>query len=152
MLNGNFRKRLFSAVLLGILTIFFCLVLADGIIGMEAWDFYGRDELILPGRIFFFVCIIGLPVLFSIWTRPQYTLINLPLYYILFFPINAFFSNVNLFRDRYLTHFFMNQSGFDLTPDWVDALITALTFFVIEFFVMSVVCLIRFAWRKIRGK
>lgn len=150
MLNGNICKRLSSGVLLGTLTIFFCLVLADGIIGMDAWYFYDRDALILPGRIVFFVFILGLPILFSQWTRPQYTLINLPLYFILFFPVEAFFDNVNLYRDEHLRGLFMSDGGFDFTPDWSDALITAVVFFGIEFVVLTVACLVRFAWRKAR--
>ena len=148
MLNEKFRKRLLSAVLLGVLTVLFCLVLADGIIGMNAWESYRRDALILPGGIVFFVSIVGLPILFSRWTSPLYTLVNIPVIYVLFFPVEALFDNVDLYRDPDLMLFFLLDGSFDFMPDWLDALLVAVVFFVIEFIVMAAACLVRFVWRK----
>ena len=147
---GTFLKQLSFAFLLGILTILCCLILADGIIGMDAWYFYARDLVILPGRIVFWIFIIGLPVVFSKWTRPVYTLINLPLFYSLYFPVKACFDHVDIYWHEDRRSLFMYKGGFDFFPVEFNACMMAVVFFAIEFIVLIIACRKRLHGGKVK--
>ena len=147
MLNRIFSRKRKLSMLMAVLTISFCLILADGIIGISAP--YNRETITLPGRIVFWAFLIGLPVVFSIWISPVDTFINIPVFYLLYFPVQMFFAKNNLYLDRRMRGFFMNQGGFDVTPPWLDGILTTVIFFVIQFATMCAVILIRFLGKKL---
>ena len=83
------------ALLLGLLTVYFCLYLADGVFGMQglkSTEFLGDSIWYGPvfeksvdrdnqtGAVIFWVFAIGLPLLFSRWISWRDTLVNYWLY------------------------------------------------------------------------
>jgi len=88
-MRTQWKQGVLWALLMGVLTVLFCLVLADGVLHMNGWS---GGQNTLPGRIVFWVFLVGLPLLF--WKKVQWrhTLINLALYFLLYFPVSAFFG------------------------------------------------------------
>ena len=89
------RNRTFLAVLMGLLTTFFCLYLADGVFGMQGLkitEFVGESPWSGPiynksvdrnnqiGSAVFIVFAIGIPLLFSHWIGFRDTFVNALLY------------------------------------------------------------------------
>ena len=118
--------RFLYAILLGIATLFFCVILSDGILNM-------RQNAV--GVIIFWVSIVSLPIVAKKYVKWLYTLINLPLYFVLYFPISAYQWNGG---GRY----FFQNGGFIAFPNWVNALLTAFILWVLESVVYTIVSLI----------
>jgi len=83
-------KQLFLALMLGLLTAYFCLYLADGVFGVQGLkqteyigEYMGLPEYSKTvdrdnqtGAVIFWVFVIGLPFLFSRWLSWRDTLVN----------------------------------------------------------------------------
>lgn len=91
--NRQLLKKILLALLMGVLTVFFCVYVADGLFGIHGmkkakevwrngeWDtvfWFDRDWRI--GTVIFWAFIIGLPVVFSRWIGWWHTLVNYLLY------------------------------------------------------------------------
>ena len=98
------RKKLINSCFMGLLTVIFCLVIADGILGTDghavtrgplfsnhayAGTYDPNDG---TGLLFFWISIIAITVLFVPRLEWRYTWVNLPVYFILWFPASAVFG------------------------------------------------------------
>lgn len=128
------------AALMGALTMFFCLYVADGIFNAQAsypiW--WTKNLPKQASQIIFFVFIIGLPLLFWKKVKWRHTLVNLPLYYGLY---------ILIYHICGLNHgyYFLNSGGFiSFGPEFNGAIIAPM-FWIIQSFVY-LGCLI---WRSL---
>lgn len=81
-MNCKNRNICFAyGMIMGVLTIFLCLVVADDIFGLNAPP--ARSQI---GHPIFWVSLIGLPLLFYKLVPWRYTLLNIPLYFLLILP------------------------------------------------------------------
>ena len=95
MMKNLLKNRIFIALLMGLLTLIFCLYLPDGIFGMQGLkqtEYVGESPVIGPiykysvdrdnqiGAAVFFAFAIGIPLLFSRWISFRDTFINALLY------------------------------------------------------------------------
>ena len=78
--QGIFKKWLWAGVM-GILTILLCLIVSDDLLGLNSPP--ARSQM---GHYVFWVSLIGLPLLFYKFVSWRYTLLNIPLYFLLYFP------------------------------------------------------------------
>lgn len=123
-------KPFLWAALMGGLTMFFCLYVADGIFNAHM-NHYPWWRQILPRQdstIIFFVFIIGLPLLFRKKVRWRHTIVNLPLYYYLYILI----YNICGLNHGY---FLLNSGGFISFGPEVNGAIVAPIFWGIQSFV-----------------
>ena len=79
--HGIFKKWLWAGVM-GILTILLCLIVSDDLLGLNSPP--ARSQM---GHYVFWVSLIGLPLLFYKFVSWRYTLLNIPLYFLLYFPV-----------------------------------------------------------------
>ena len=93
MKSTNWKTGLICAVIMGVLTTFLCLIVADGIIGLNYPP--ARKHIGYVGAAVFWFGMIALPLIFHKWVKWRYTLMNLPLYYLLYFPIYEAFGPVS---------------------------------------------------------
>ena len=77
--QGIFKKWLWAGVM-GILTILLCLIVSDDLLGLNSPP--ARSQI---GHYVFWVSLIGLPLLFYKFVSWRYTLLNIPLYFLLCF-------------------------------------------------------------------
>ena len=103
-LNETYKPWI-RAVVMGILTVVFCLVIADGILGTDGHmltrgplfsnePFAGTyDPNDGTGLVFFWVSILAITALFVLRLPWRYTWVNLVLYFVLWFPVSAAFGN-----------------------------------------------------------
>lgn len=133
------KKSIVNAVIMGITTSLMCLVLADGILGLNRYG--GSVGRGIPGAVVFWVFLIGLPLLFSRWTKWRYTLIDLPIYFLLYFPLAEFFGYK-------WNHELLRRNGLFYFPDWCNALLVAVMFFIVQSFVFLVYNIIVYFLKK----
>ena len=124
--------RFLYAIILGIATLFFCVILSDGILNM-------RQSAV--GVIVFWVSVLSLPIAAKKFVQWRYTIINLPLYYVLYFPISAYPWNGG---GRY----FFQNGGFIAIPDWAGALLMAFLLWALESSVYAVSSLLCRQYKK----
>jgi len=152
----NKRKQGYLfAFIIGLLTVLVCMVVADGLIGIEGTihDYIeyedGTHEFALKvsdptGRIIFRLGLFGIPVLFSLKTKVKYTWINLPLYmaawYICYF---IFGESV---KHRYLAH---PAQGFISFGNEFTSITTTLAFWIVQAIILLIVHFLLFIIRKI---
>ncbi len=84
---GEIGKQILWTLLLGLLTMFFCLYIADDVLGLnqppaKAWRMY-------LGWGIHWAFLIGLPILLHKRIRWVYTLLNLLVYFLLFLLVDA---------------------------------------------------------------
>ena len=142
------------AFIIGILTVLVCMVVADGLIGIEGTihDYIeypdGHHEFALKvsdptGRIIFWSGLLAIPVLFSLKTKVRYTWINLPLYmaawYICYF---IFGESV---KHCYLAH---PAQGFISFGNEFTSVTTTLMFWIVQAMVLLIVHFLWFIIRK----
>ena len=131
-MDNKFNKRkLFSALIMGILTLIVSLIIADHFIGLAQ---YPADQLRgFVAHIVLYTDLIGLPMLYHKKTTWVYTISNLPLYFSLYFPIAEVAGST-------YTHYFLRSSrSLNALPDYFGAGITAIYFWSIQstvFFVL----------------
>lgn len=120
MKHPSLPKSLLLAALMGALTVFFCLILGDGVFHLTdaAWSSLHHRGNPYVGRALFWGAIAGLPLLFRRWVGWRHTLINLPLYFLLYFPVDLLFGTS-------IYHCFLSSGGFIEFPPSFHALLTA---------------------------
>jgi hypothetical protein len=101
--NKQFLRDILLAMLLGVLTVFFCVYVADGlfgirglkhreVIGQADWGPVTRswvERENQTGAVIFWLFLLGLPLLFTRWTKWRYTLFNLLIYPMLWYIVDA---------------------------------------------------------------
>ncbi len=131
-------KRFFCAGMMGVLTILFCLIVADDLFGLSAPP--ARSQM---GHVIFWVGLIGLPLLFCRLVSWRYTLLNIPLYFLLYFPAYEICGLKH-------THFLLQRGGFiNFGPVWGAGLVAALFWGVQSLVYLA--CNVVFHWLK-KGK
>ena len=113
--HGIFKKWLWAGVM-GILTILLCLIVSDDLLGLNSPP--ARSQM---GHYVFWVSLIGLPLLFYRFVSWRYTLLNIPLYFLLYFPVYELCGLKH-------THLFLQTSGFISFPVWFGAILVAACF------------------------
>ena len=113
--QGIFKKWLWAGVM-GILTILLCLIVSDDLLGLNSRP--ARSQM---GDYVFWVSLIGLPLLFYKFVSWRYTLLNIPLYFLLYFPIYELCGLKH-------THLFLQTGGFISFPVWFGAALVAACF------------------------
>lgn len=113
--QGIFKKWLWAGVM-GILTILLCLIVSDDLLGLNSPP--ARSQI---GHYVFWVSLIGLPLLFYKFVSWRYTLLNIPLYFLLYFPIYELCGLKH-------THLFLQTGGFISFPVWFGAILVTAYF------------------------
>lgn len=139
----NWKMGLILGCIMGILTILMSLVVADGVFGLNQPP--ARATRALVGFLFFWCGMIVLPLLFYKGVKWRYTLQNLLLYFLLYFPISEMFG----FQHE---HYFLEAGGFISFPTYWGAILVAIMFWGIQSFVFLAVNIISFAVRKVKTK
>ena len=137
----NSQNRMMSIVytiIMGLLTILLCLVVADGEFGLNPPP--ARSHM---GIIVYWASIIVLPLLFYKRVSWRYTLLNLPLYFVLYFPVHRLYSNK-------LTSMFLDTGGFIAFPAWGYAILVAVIFWGTQSTVYLITNIIFYVIRKRR--
>jgi len=99
---------------MGVLTVLLCLIVADDLFGLDAPP--ARSQM---GHPIFWVSLIGLPLLFYRRVPWRYTLLNIPLYFLLYFPVYEICGLKH-------THSLLEAGGFfSFGPLWGAGLVTA---------------------------
>ena len=117
--QGIFKKWLWAGVM-GILTILLCLIVSDDLLGLNSPP--ARSQM---GHYVFWVSLIGLPLLFYKFVSWRYTLLNIPLYFLLYFPVYELCGLKH-------THLFLQTGGFISFPVWFGAALVAAYFWGIQ--------------------
>ena len=144
------KNALIHTVIMATLTIFFCLFLADGLLFMDAYvsSHFWKD--VLPGRVVFFISIVVLTLLFHKKVAWKYTLINLILYFGLYFPVYLICDN---FNKQGMRHLFMpGGRGFIDFPPVFYAIIVSITFWGLQSFIYFICFIIKTIIKTIRAK
>lgn len=139
----NREKRLIYVCMMGVCTIFLSLVVADGMFGLNQPPAKASREFV--GFPFFWSGMIALPLLFYKRVKWRDTLLNLPLYFLLYFPVYDMFG-------LKLTHSFLERGGFFAFPSYMGAILVAVVFWGIQSIVFLVVNIICYVVRKIQKK
>lgn len=113
--QGIFKKWLWAGVM-GILTILLCLIVSDDLLGLNSPP--ARSQM---GHYVFWVSLIGLPLLFYKFVSWRYTLLNIPLYFLLYFPVYELCGLKH-------THLFLQTGGFISFPVWFGAILVTACF------------------------
>ena len=131
MLQKPQWKEIILAVLMAILTVIFCLVIADGILGTDGHadgsTWYVKDN---RGLIFFWISMTVITSVFAFFVDWKHTWIVIPVYILLYIPVGAYFgeSPHHTYLDK--TTFAMLTLGPDLSL--LRPLITAIRFWLIQ--------------------
>ncbi len=151
----NKRKQGYTyAVIMGLLTVFVCMVIADGFVGIagtihdykELAD--GTHEFMLKvsdptGRIIFRIGLLVIPVLFSLKTKVRYTWVNLPLYLVAWYICFWIFGES--VKHQYLAH---PAQGFISFGNEITSVTTTLLFWTVQAMVLLVARSLWFIIRK----
>lgn len=139
MKSANWITGLICASIMGILTTLLCLVIADGMIGLNYPP--ARKHIEYIGATVFWFGIIALPLIFHKWVKWRYTLMNLPLYYLLYFPIYEAFG----LRHE---HLFLQSGGFLELPVSFGAISAAVVIWVLQCFVYLIIHIVLYTIKK----
>ena len=149
MKNQNHEKSIGFALVMGLLTMIFCLVIADGLLGIQGsrvdngggTDYLDTD--VKTGAIVFWIFLIGLPVLVAKCVRWVHTIPHLLLYFALYFPVSFHFGSS-------ISHTFLDRAGlFSVT--WLSALITAVVFWGVQSVIFIICDIARYVWKKCKN-
>lgn len=146
------------AVIMGLFTILVCLVIADGVVGIEGVirDYKefedGHHEFALvtsnpTGRIIFWIGLLGLPVLFYKKIKVRHAWINLPLYLVAWYSCSWMFGES--VKHRYLAH---PARGFISFGDTFVSLWTTFLMWAVQAIVLWTVSGLCFMIRKIADR
>ncbi len=136
------KMNLIYVFIMGFLTILVSLAVADGVFGLGHLPADADKELL--GDIFFWGGLIILPLLFCKKVRWKYTLLNLPLYFLLYFPV------YEMFGVRHY-HKFLESGGFIGSPP-LSAALVAVILWGIQSLVFLICGLISYAVRKVKNR
>ena len=159
MLNTQISKEKWLAILMALLTVIFCLVIADGILGtdghvekgegVEGNTWYIHDQ---TGLIFFRRSMIVITVVFALLVDWKHIWVVIPVYTLLYLPVNAYFgeSPQHTYLDK--STFAMFTIGPDLS--FLRPLLTAIQFWVMQSLIFLAVWPVRalVKWLAKRGK
>ena len=124
-------KEKLLAVLMAILTVIFCLVIADGILGTDGHadgsTWYVKDD---SGRIFFWVSMVTITSVFAFLVEWKHTWIVIPVYILLYIPVSAYFGESP--QHTYLDKSAMAAISLFPELEFLNPLTTALWFWVIQ--------------------
>ncbi len=140
------EKSIALALVMGLLTMIFCLVIADGLLGIQGsrvdnGDGTGYlDTDVKTGAIVFWIFLIGLPLVVAKWVRWVHTIPNLLLYFVVYFPVCYHFGSS-------IFHTFLDQGSL-LSVTWLSALITAAVFWGMQSVIFIVCDIGRYVWKK----
>ncbi len=137
IMKKDLLKHLLYAGAMGLLTILLCLVVADHIFGLNAQP--AESQM---GHPIFWISLIGLPVLFHKSTPWKYTLLNIPLYFLLFFPV---WKMCGL---QVAHHLLLQSGGFIEFPAFWNALLVTALFWGVQSLVYLVLYVVSFILRK----
>lgn len=87
-----------SALLMGVLTALFCLLVADGLLGLQAPNDYLFFHYALPGTMIFWFALIGLPLAFRKTVKWRDTTVNLFLIFVLYFVLRPIPGALGIWR------------------------------------------------------
>lgn len=149
------RQGYVYAIIMGLLTVLVCMVIADGLIGIEGTirDYKefedGYHEFTLKvsdptGRYIFWIGLLSIPVLFSWKTKVRYTWVNLPLYFVAWYLCSWIFGES--VKHRYLAH---PAQGFISIGEGFTSLWTTLLFWIVQAIVLWIITFLCFLIRKI---
>ncbi len=138
---GEIGKQILWTLLLGLLTMFFCLYIADDVLGLnqppaKAWRMY-------LGWGIHWVFLIGLPILLHKRIAWYYTLLNLPLYYLLFLLADA----VCGLRHH---HWFLSSSGFFSFGAGIAGAFVTIRFWMLQSLTFGGCCLFDFLKKRLK--
>ena len=150
--NQRLLKKLSLSVLLAVLTMFFCVYVADGLFGINGFKrMEGVDGMTATyaetenrtGAVIFAVFLIALPLLFSRWIQWTHTLVNYAIYPAAWYILDVIFG-------KHPGHYLLSEnmgmfSGFDKVT---KPLFMTWVFFVAH----SLVFLAVYCIRKVRQK
>lgn len=142
MKSTNRKMSLIFGCIMGVLTILISLVVADGVFGLNQPPAKATRELV--GFLFFWCGMIVLPLLFYKRVKWRYTLQNLLLYFLLYFPAYEVFGLKH-------THFFLETGGFITFPSYWNAILVAVIFWGIQSIMFLIINSISYAIRKTKG-
>lgn len=154
--NRKMMTSICLSLLLAVLTVFFCIYVADGIfgirglkhrvvIGQESWGpvteswVAGENQ---TGVVIFWIFLISLPLVFSRWIRWHHTLVNVFLYPAMWLVVSACVQSHH-------GHYFLNRGvGWFSFEHFVNPIRMTVCFFVVH----SLVFLLVYCFRKIHSK
>lgn len=153
MENGRKQGYLF-AVIMGLLTVLVCMVVADGLVGIEGTihDYKefedGYHEFTLKvsdptGRYIFWIGLLGIPALFARKTKVKYTWVNLPLYLASWYICSWMFGES--VKHRYLAH---PPQGFISFGDEFFSIGSTILFWIVQAIVLWIITFLCFIVRK----
>lgn len=127
-------KSFLLAILLALLTVIFCLVIADGILGtdghMEGNRWSVKDR---TGLIFFWVSMVLITSVFSFLVEWKRILVVIPVYFLLYFPVSMVFGESP--QHTYLDKSTMALLTIGPDSEILRALLTAIRFWVAQSFI-----------------
>lgn len=140
MSNRFDKRKLFASLIMGILTLIISLVVADHLIGLTQFPAHQRRGFM--AHMVLYAGLIGFPILFCKKTTWVYTLLNLPLYFILYFPM------AEAAGSTYTHNFLRSSRGLITFPDYFGAGITAIYFWIVQ----SIVFFLLWSLRRIKSQ
>ncbi len=140
MKSDSRKSSLLYTLIMGLMTVSLSLAVADGVFGLSQLPADAGRELV--GEVFLWCGLILLPLLFFKKLKWKYTLLNLPLYFILYFPVYDFFGVRHY-------HKFLESGGFIGSPP-LSAALVAVSFWVIQSIVLLLCGLISYAVKKLK--
>lgn len=135
MNKANFKRFLYAGMM-GVLTIILCLIISDGVFGLNQPPAGSK-----VGIVIFWISLIALPLIFYKLTQWRYTLLNIPLYFLLYFPIYEMFGLKH-------THFFLQTGGFIELPTYWGALLVAAIFWGVQSLVYMLCKIVLYVWHR----
>ena len=119
------------AAAIGFVTVLLCVILADGVL------FFHTNPL---GNAAFWLFLIGTGASSPFLVKWRYTLVNVFIYYFMYYPINAV--------DWGGEHFFFQTGGMLKYDDDAYAITMAILLYILQSVIYMGVCLLRIRHRK----
>lgn len=133
------KKIIINTIIMCVLTMFLCLYIADDILGLNQPP--AKGHISVCANIIFWGSLLGVPLLFHKQIQWKYTVINLLLYFVLYFPLYEICG-------LKLTHAFLQRGGFLEFPPLWSAILVAVLFWGAQ----SIVLLICHVIHRIRKR
>lgn len=135
MNRANFKRFLYAGMM-GVCAFVLCLVISDGVFGLKQPPAGSK-----AGIVIFWISLIALPLIFCKWTPWRYTLLNIPLYFLLYLSVYELFALKH-------THLFLKTGGFmEFPPYWTALLVTAI-FWGMQSLVYLLCKMVQSVWRR----
>ena len=149
MQNIRISKEKWLAVLMALLTVIFCLVIADGILGTDGHadgeNWYVKDR---TGLIFFWVSMALITSVFSFLVEWKHIWVVIPVYFLLYFPVSMVFGESP--HHTYLDKSTMAFLNIGPDSELLRALLTAIRFWIAHSFIFLAWQFVRWIFRKMK--